>query len=149
MNLEDSPIFKIHKFMFLTEKLIDKELCDQFDVSFSQFRVLHVIHRNPGISQKHIAFIQDTTQAAVSRHIDVLADVGFVALATNSGNRKEHNVHLTVKGKTLLEKMHDYVEKKMKNIHKALGQKGTKDLDDISDVLILTIRKEYGDWQNF
>jgi len=145
MNLEDSPIIKIHKFMFLTEKLIDKELSGNFDVSFPQFRVLHVIHGHPGISQKHVAFIQDTTQAAVSRHIDTLADIGFVALATNSGNRKEHNLHLTQKGKDLFEIMLTYVEKKLHGIHKALGRKHTEELDDISEVLILTIRKEYGD----
>lgn len=145
MNLEDSPILKIHKFMFLAEKLIDKELSGNFDVSFSQFRVLHVIHQHPGISQKHVAFIQDTTQAAVSRHIDVLADVGFVALATNSGNRKEHNLHLTQKGKDLFEKMLTYVEKKLHGIHTSLGEKQTRELDGICEVLILTIRKEYGD----
>ncbi len=146
MNLEDSPIFKIHKCMFLAEKLIDKELTGAFDVSFSQFRVLHVINCNPGVSQKRVAFIQDTTQAAVSRHIDVLADEGFVALATNSGNRKEHNLHLTQKGKDLFEKMFAFVDKKFRGIHSALGKKHTKELDDISEVLILTIRKEYGDW---
>ena len=145
MNLDQSPMLKIHKFMFLADKLFDRELHTRFAISFSQFRMLAVISKQPGISQKHIACIQETTQAAVSRHIDVLADMEYVALTTNSNNRKEHNLHLTQKGKTLMEKACEYVENRSDEILSVLGNKRKLELGSIFDILVDTVRKDYED----
>lgn len=145
MSLEENPILKIHKLMFLTEKLIDRELVEQFDVSFSQFRVLSVISRHPGISQKHIAQIQEMTQAAVSRHIDVLERLHYVALATNSANRKEHNLHLTRRGNDLYVSASGFVFGKSKDIMEILRERQRSELDMILDSLLQEVRKEYDD----
>ncbi len=145
MNLEESPMLKIHKFMFLADKLLDRELHSRFAISFSQFRMLSVIAKSPGISQKKIACIQETTQAAVSRHIDVLEKMAFVALTTNSNNRKEHNLHLTAKGKVLTRKSFIFVEGKAEAMMEIVGQKRMVELGNIFDILVESVRKDYGD----
>lgn len=145
MNLEESPMLKIHKFMFLADKLLDRELHSRFAISFSQFRMLAVISKQPGISQKQIACIQETTQAAVSRHIDVLEKMQYVALTTNSNNRKEHNLHLTAKGKTLIKKAFQFVEAKADEILGVLGAKRKLELGKVFDILVETVRKDYGE----
>jgi DNA-binding MarR family transcriptional regulator len=144
-NLEENPILKIQKFIFLTEKLLDRELSLKFAVSFSQFRVLAVIHFHPGLSQKDIASFQDTTQAAISRHIVMLEKDGLVALGTNTENRKEHNLHLTKKGSELLEKALKFVELKLNKFLKKLEPKRARDLDTIAEDLIFAIREECKD----
>jgi MarR family transcriptional regulator, organic hydroperoxide resistance regulator len=143
MNPEDSPILKIHKFIFLTEKLLDRELASQYDVSFSQFRVLSVISRNPGISQKKIATIQEMTQAAISRHIDVLERMHYVALATNSMNRKEHNLHLTQRGSELYLSAHGFVSDRSRSLLDALAARQRNDLQAIFDILLGEVRREH------
>jgi DNA-binding MarR family transcriptional regulator len=145
MSLEDSPILKIHKFIFLTEKLLDRELVSNYELSFSQFRVLSVISKHPGISQKQLATIQEMTQAAISRHIDVLERMHYVALATNSMNRKEHNLHLTQRGSDLYISAHDFVSDRSRIILDTLAAKQRNDLQDMFDVLLEVIRREQGD----
>lgn len=138
-------MLKIHKFMFLADKLFDRELQSHFEVSFSQFRVLAVICTHPGISQKHIALIQETTQAAVSRHIDVLNKRKYVALTTNSNNRKEHNLHLTKHGKELFSEALSFVEKQADDLLNRVGEKKKLELGKMFDILVDAVRKEYGD----
>ena len=138
-------MLKIHKFMFLADKLLDRELQINFEVSFSQFRVLAVICKNPGISQKHIALIQETTQAAVSRHIDILNKRKYVALTTNSNNRKEHNLHLTKNGKDLFSKALTFVEKESDSLLNKVGEKKKLELGKMFDILVDAVRKEYGE----
>lgn len=145
MNLDDNPILKIHKLVFLTEKLIDRELSNQFEVSFSQFRILSVISKCPGISQKNIAEIQEMTQAAVSRHIDVLERLHYVALATNSANRKEHNLHLTRKGNDLYISASGFMFGRSRDLLDILEGRQRTDLQVILDSLLKEVRKEYGD----
>jgi DNA-binding MarR family transcriptional regulator len=143
--LQHNSILKIHKFIFLTEKLLDRELRKGFTVSFSQFRMLSVIACSPGISQKKIALIQETTEAAVSRHIDVLQKLQYVALTTNSNNRKEHNLHLTKSGKSLHGKTIAFVDVKVDTLLDMIGEEKRLELSDVFDVLVDSVRREYGD----
>ena len=145
MNPEDSPILKIHKFVFLAEKLIDRELVNNYELSFSQFRVLSVISKHPGISQKQLALIQEMTQAAISRHIDVLERLRYVALATNSMNRKEHNLHLTSRGTDIYVSASGFVTGRSKTIFDILEVRQRDDLQDMLDMLLKVVRREHGD----
>lgn len=117
------PILKIHKFIFLAEKLLDRELRRDSAISFSQYRMISVIAQSPGISQKKIALVQETTEAAVSRHIDVLQKMQYVALTTNSNNRKEHNLHLTQTGKALHDTTTSFVEVRIGSMLETLEEK--------------------------
>jgi len=143
--LQHNSILKIHKFIFLAEKLLDRELRKGFTVSFSQFRMLSVIAYSPGISQKKIALIQETTEAAVSRHIDVLQKLQYVALTTNSTNRKEHNLHLTKSGQYLHGKTITFVDVKVNSLLDTLGEQKRLELSDVFDILVETVRREYGE----
>jgi len=140
-----NSILKIHKFIFLTEKLLDRELRKGYTISFSQFRMLTVIAHCAGISQKKIALVQETTEAAVSRHIDVLQKMQYVALTTNSNNRKEHILHLTKLGRSLHDKTTDFVEIKVGSLLETLEEARRAELSCMFDILVETVRREYGD----
>lgn len=144
-SLQHNSILKIHKFIFLAEKLLDRELRKGFTVSFSQFRMLSVIAYCPGISQKKIALIQETTEAAVSRHIDVLQKLQYVALTTNSNNRKEHNLHLTKSGQSLHGKTITFVDVKMDSLLNTIDEQKRLELSEVFDILVDTVRREYDD----
>jgi DNA-binding MarR family transcriptional regulator len=144
MRLEDNPILKIHRFVLITDKYMDRELSKRFNISFSQFRVLSVIHFHPGLSQKDIANFQDATQAAISRHIEVLEDKGLVALGTNSSNRKEHNLHLTKLGSEVFVKALKFTNNKLSNFLKKIGKKKAENLSSIFEELTLVVREECG-----
>lgn len=144
MSIEENSILKIHRFACILEKLFDRELLEKFGVSFSQFRIMIMIEKCPGSSQKLIASMQDTTQAAVSRQMEALARDGLVALGTNSTNRKEHNLHLTHKGTKMFEKMIKYANRHLGETLNTLNKKQKTELDNISDILLSNVRREYG-----
>lgn len=145
MSFEDNPMLKIHKFMFLADKFLDRELHSHFEISFSQFRVISIINHKPGISQKQVARTQETTEAAVSRHIDVLEKMNYVALTTNSNNRKEHNLYLTKRGQKLFGKTFIFVEKKAEALLGKIDKIKRSELEKTLDVLLSTVREECGD----
>jgi DNA-binding MarR family transcriptional regulator len=144
MNLDESPLFKIQKLTFLAEKLIDRELSREFDVSFSQFRVMHVIARHPGISQKEVALIQEMTQAAVSRHVDALERLRYIMLAISERNRKEHELRLTREGERRFEAAAGFVENRTGELLGDLAERDTTELEDAIDHLLAVVRKHYG-----
>ncbi|OHA88108.1 MAG: hypothetical protein A2741_01320 [Candidatus Zambryskibacteria bacterium RIFCSPHIGHO2_01_FULL_43_27] len=144
MSIEENPILKIQRFVFILEKHFDRELLENFDISFSQFRIMAMIEKCPGSSQKLIANMQDTTQAAVSRQIEALARHGLVALGTNSTNRKEHNLHLTHKGTVVFEGMIKHANRLLNHTQNTLNKRQKVEFAAISEALLEMVRKEYG-----
>ena len=96
--MKKNPILKIHKFVFLAEKALDRRLQSDVGLSFSQSMILvHVAH-NPEISQRHVACERDITPAAVSRHIEALEEAGLIMRKDRHNNKREHVLTVTVHG---------------------------------------------------
>ena len=133
MNRKLSPMIKMHKFMFLMQKMLDKELLSKFDVTFSQCRILAAVSYHSGISQKQIADFEELTEAAVSRHINILKKKGYITLVANSKNKKEHILHLTLGGKLLVKQCLKVLETKGETILGALSTIQKQTLSESGD----------------
>jgi DNA-binding MarR family transcriptional regulator len=90
--------YKIHKAVFLLDKLSDQILQDRLNLGFSQFLVMMVLAGQSKVPQKYVAAQLDQTQAAVSRQIDILADLGYVSRERNPDSRREYVLSLTKSG---------------------------------------------------
>ena len=90
--------YKIHKAVFLLDKMSDQILQDQLGLGFSQFLVMMALAKQPKAPPKHVAKAMDQTQAAVSRQIDILVDLGLVSRDTNPDSRREYCLSLTKLG---------------------------------------------------
>jgi DNA-binding MarR family transcriptional regulator len=90
--------YKIHKAVFLLDKMTDQILQDQLGLGFSQFLVMMALAKQPRVPQKHVAKALDQTQAAVSRQIDILVDLGLVSRDMNPDSRREYVLSLTKRG---------------------------------------------------
>jgi DNA-binding MarR family transcriptional regulator len=90
--------YKIHKAVFLLDKMSDQILQDRLNLGFSQFLVLMALAGQPKAPQKFVAAQLDQTQAAVSRQVDILVDLKLVSRMQNPENRREHILALTKSG---------------------------------------------------
>ncbi len=112
--------YHIHKVAFLMDKLEDRLLQRDFQMSLPQFRMLLAID-DKTVCQREIAEFWGTTQAAVSRQIDYLVEHEFVSREENSENRRQYSLVLTKKGKKLLENMFSIIEQEYAQIYEHIS----------------------------
>lgn len=143
MDIREYPAVKIHQFVFLMDKLMDRELRKAGDISFAQFMILGAIQFKPGLSQKDIASLRQTTEAAVSRHVASLLKKGFITASQNAKNRKEHILKLTSKGRGLFEKGLSIATKNFDSISSHLSKKQALELSKSFDILLSVLIKEF------
>ncbi len=92
----------LYKTMFLMDKLVNKTLDNAGLITFSQFRILIIILRNPQFSQKDVADALHLTKAAISRHVEQLRKLLLLDTKVKHDNRREQEIILTEKGKKIM-----------------------------------------------
>lgn len=145
MNVRNHPAVKIHRFVFLMDKLMDQELKKAGGLSFAQFMILANIHSKPGLSQKMIARARQTTEAAVSRHIASLIEKGLVASQVNSKDRKVHELTLTKLGLDRYQKDSQVAETTMNHVFSQISKSGIETLTKSLDTLVDTLKAQFPD----
>lgn len=104
--------YKIHKAVFLLDKMSDQILQDRLNLGFSQFLVMMVLANQSKVPQKFVASQLDQTQAAVSRQIDILADLGYVSRDLNPDSRREYVLSLTKSGQKVYRQGFDAIDER-------------------------------------
>jgi len=99
--------FKLHKVVFLLDRVMHRALQAELDLTFSQFLILMAVKRHGHVSQRHVASFLMLTDAAVSRQIELAFSAKLIEKAENPDNRRESILSLTSKGKLLLERARD------------------------------------------
>lgn len=145
MDLRTHPAVKIHRFVFLMDKLMDREQKKAGGLSFAQFMILASVHLKPGLSQKMIATARQTTEAAVSRHIASLIQKRFLVSTISKKDRKVHELNLTVLGKKRFSVDSKVAESTMDHVFSKLSQGDTEQLTRSLTVLVDTLKEEYPD----
>ncbi len=145
MHVGNHPAIKVHQFVILLDKLLDRELKKTNMISFSQFMILAAVNFHPGLSQKMIANARQTTEAAVSRHVVSLVKKGFLTTSVNSKDRKVHVLKLSPKGKKLFSQGSQVVEKTMNHVFNQLPKQNIDDLVKSFDIMLTTLQVEFPD----
>ncbi|MEI7522032.1 MAG: MarR family winged helix-turn-helix transcriptional regulator [Candidatus Saccharibacteria bacterium] len=96
--------YLMQRLSFLLARQSDQILQEQLGIGHSQFKILMVLGWDPNIGQKCIADKLGQTEAAISRQIKLLKELGMLTSEINQTNRREHITVLTAKGQRLTEK---------------------------------------------
>ncbi|MGE0857104.1 MAG: MarR family winged helix-turn-helix transcriptional regulator [Hyphomicrobiaceae bacterium] len=105
----------------------DKVL-EQYGFGRAHHRVLHFVHRNPGLRVADLLHILKITKQSLARVLKQLIDEGFVTQKSGKADRRERLLHATPKGARLAEKL---TLLQMKRIEAALAKAGPG-ADDIT-----------------
>lgn len=135
--MRGGPILKIHKFIFLAEKALDRRLQSDIGLSFSQCMILvHVAH-HPHISQRHVACERDITPAAVSRHIEALVASGLISRFDKIANKREHVLEVTVRGHGIVKSAEEILDEEIDALMRELSNDEVKKVEKLFDLLLL------------
>jgi DNA-binding MarR family transcriptional regulator len=98
---EEQFIRGLHRSVCLIDKIADRILSKEkrARISFAQLQVLFALAYKTRLSQQDVAHFLDITEAAVSRHIRLLSESGYVKSISVTGNRRKNELMLTPKGK--------------------------------------------------
>lgn len=134
--MRGGPILKIHKFIFLAEKAMDRRLQSDIGLSFSQCMILvHVAH-NPQISQRHVASERDITPAAVSRHIDALVFLGLISRLDKERNKRQHMLEVTLRGMGIVKTAEEILDEEIDALMHELSNEEVKKVERLFDLLL-------------
>lgn len=135
-------IYSAHKAVFVMDKIANRTLQDNFNLTYSQFLVLVAINRNPDVSQRDIADFLDMTEAAVSRQIDIIVDKKYAQRYENKKNRREYILSLTESGKNNLQKAFKILDDKFEDVFKVIDEDEKKILASAFGKLLKVVCKD-------
>lgn len=103
--------YYIHRVAALLDKRGEEQFKAQIGISLRQFLLLRLIEAADGApSQQAIADRLGIAKSAVSRHVEIAKQKGWVEVRTSSVSRRENELELTVTGRQLLAKSKDFIQ---------------------------------------
>jgi len=90
--------------------------------SVTQWRVLKILERMPGINQNQIAELLEVEPITSSRMIDRLEESGFVERRRDPADRRAWRIHLTDKAGPVLAELHELAGEMIEDALEGLNQ---------------------------
>jgi len=100
---QESAESLLHKLVYLMGQEANKNLIENFNLNFTQFRILMQLNYDPNSNQKSLAGCVGMTEGGLSKAILDLELKGIIVSKINPKNRRERNLNLTKKGILLFE----------------------------------------------
>jgi DNA-binding MarR family transcriptional regulator len=96
-------------------------ILDQYGFGRAHHRVLHFVHRNPGLKVAELLEILKITKQSLARVLKQLVDEGFIIQRAGNEDRRERRLYLSAKGARLTDKL---TQIQVKRIEGALAKLG-------------------------
>ncbi|EKD85595.1 MAG: hypothetical protein ACD_37C00681G0005 [uncultured bacterium] len=138
-DFSDAIAYKIHKAVFVMDKVADSALRQKLNITLSQFLILMSIKKNPNITQIQVADFLEQTQAAVSRQIDVLKNKKLIEITKNQDNRRENLLSPTSVGQKTFTEANEVLHKTFDDLYKVMSEKEKDHLEKSLDKLLFTV----------
>lgn len=94
---------------------------DQYGFGRAHHRVLHFVHRNPGLRVANLLEILKITKQSLARVLKQLVGEGFIAQKAGAEDRRERLLYVTPKGSKLAEKLLALQVSRIRTARKAVG----------------------------
>lgn len=141
-HLKHEYMLKMHKFMFLASKSLDRLLNDDLNIGFSQCMILMFVDHHPRVSQRDISDFRDITPAAVSRHVETLVTKGYMFQQENVQNKREYILEVSDQGRELLDEALQRINDELDRICIHVSREEAALLDDLYNRLLSSIDDE-------
>jgi DNA-binding MarR family transcriptional regulator len=128
--------YRLHKLVYVMDKVADSLLQKQLDIGFSQFMILMALSRETEITQKNLTQFLNMTPGAISRQVDQMHRKGLITREVNAENRREHMVALTEEGSSTLEEAYDILKRFMGDVYRPIDGDRAQALSHTLDTLI-------------
>jgi len=96
-------------------------ILEQYGFGRAHHRVLHFVHRNPGLKVAELLEILKITKQALARVLKQLVDENFIIQRAGDEDRRERRLYVSAKGARLADKL---TEIQVKRLETALANAG-------------------------
>lgn len=97
-------------------------ILEQYGFGRAHHRVLHFVHRNPGLKVAELLDILQITKQSLARVLKQLVDEGFIIQKAGNEDRRERRLYLSAKGARLTDKLTQIQAKRIEGALAELGQ---------------------------
>ncbi len=129
----------------MLDKMSEQILQDRLGFGFSQFLVLLTLAGQPKAPQKFVARALDQTQAAVSRQVDILVNLGLVSRTRNPDSKREYVLSLTKPGMKKFRQGLDAIDERFGKLFRIWTREEQQVLSRCFDKLLLEIHSKGAD----
>jgi DNA-binding MarR family transcriptional regulator len=106
------------------------------DIRPAQFSVLSVIERNPGLKQTQVSKALSIKRTNFVPLLDSLEERGLVKRKAAATDRRSYALHLTAKGRTLMERLNALWAEQEQRVRERIGDEGRAQLFDLLGRLV-------------
>ncbi len=96
-------------------------ILEQYGFGRAHHRVLHFVHRNPGLKVAELLEILKITKQSLARVLKQLVDEGFIIQKAGNEDRRERRLYLSAKGTRLTDKLTQIQAKRIEGALAKLG----------------------------
>lgn len=96
-------------------------ILEQYGFGRAHHRVLHFVHRNPGLKVAQLLEILKITKQSLARVLKQLVDEGFIIQRAGDEDRRERRLYVSAKGTRLTDKL---TQIQVKRLQQALAKAG-------------------------
>jgi DNA-binding MarR family transcriptional regulator len=96
-------------------------ILEQYGFGRAHHRVLHFVHRNPGLKVAELLDILKITKQSLARVLKQLVDEGFIIQKAGNEDRRERRLYLSAKGARLTDKLTQIQAKRIEDALVELG----------------------------
>ncbi|MBS0253596.1 MAG: MarR family transcriptional regulator [Proteobacteria bacterium] len=97
-------------------------ILEQYGFGRAHHRVLHFVHRNPGLKVAELLDILQITKQSLARVLKQLVDESFIIQKAGNEDRRERRLYLSAKGARLTDKLTQIQAKRIEGALAELGQ---------------------------
>ena len=141
-SFPDDPLIAYVELLFFAYRDFTGEpdaLLDDFGFGRAHHRVLHFVHRNPGLRVADLLDILKITKQSLARVLKHLIDDEFIQQEAGVEDRRERRLYLTERGRSLACRL---VKLQTERIEAALGAAGPGAKDAVAKFLLAVVSPE-------
>lgn len=106
----------LNKLSILLQNKVNKILVKSFDITYSQFLILHSLHILPKPYQQDISKHIGYTSASISKSLDKLFTMAYINREFDLKNKRANKISLTKAGRDIFEKSFEHIQSEFSKI---------------------------------
>lgn len=117
-------------------RLFDREAQTRHGISAAQVFVLHALQEEEGLSLSDLAERTATDQSSVSTVVQKLVTIGYVSRTPRKEDRRQMEIRLTPKGRTVVRKTPPPAQQKILAAVEAMSPRDRKALAELMEAFV-------------
>jgi DNA-binding MarR family transcriptional regulator len=111
-------------------------ILEGMDYGRAHHRAIHFIHRSPGVTVSGLLAILGVTKQSLNRVLRTLVEDGLVEARVGRDDRRERNLHLTVRGAELERRLSDAQRARMRAAYRAAGPQAVQGFRQVLEAMM-------------